>query len=86
MQELTQVFSRQDSSCLSKLINSLLAHSATWYRKIFIVHEINWPLAIRGKLIEQTYPHFTVTLEILSNTSISDKDMIFIFAHDVGCT
>ena len=25
VQELTQVFSRQDSSCLSKLINSLLA-------------------------------------------------------------
>ena len=38
---------------------------------------------MRGKLIEQTYPHFTVTLEILSNSSISDKDMILIFAHDV---
>ena len=48
--------------------------------------EINWPLAIRGKLIEQTYPHFTVTLEILSNSSISDKDMIFIFAHEVEYT
>ena len=86
MQELTQVFSRQDSSCLSKMINSLLALSDTWYRKIFTVCEINWPLAIRGKLIEQTYQHFTVTLEILSNSSISDKDMIFIFAYDVECT
>ena len=73
----------QDSSCLSKLINSLLALQPPGTEKIFIVCEINWPLAIRGKLIEQTYPHFTVTLEILSNSSISDKDMILIFAHDV---
>ena len=50
VQELTQVFSRQDSSCLSKLIHSILALQLPGTNKILIVCEINWPLAIRGNL------------------------------------